>query len=352
MAGSYTEPARFQALDNRRTKSEYTNVPGEPASQPKLVGIARLASLSVPLASKTEVGYFLLPAKSILNRCTSERMPFAWTINPYRGCEFGCKYCYARYTHEFMGMDDGELFERKIYSKDSAAKILGRELDRRPEGAIAIGTSTDPYQPAERRYGTTRSILEQFSRRRGFRLSITTKSDLVTRDIDLLQEICRANVLDVNITVTTTDDLLARKLEPKAPRPGLRLGAVRSLADAGVSVGVFANPIMPLITDSEANLSSVAEAAKRAGAGYFGGGILFLMPSAQQQFFPFLEREFPALLGRYRERFGRNPYLRGGYAKLIAGRVRRVRARHGLASSPMPYEPELPYEPPQLRLFE
>jgi DNA repair photolyase len=249
-------------------------------------------------------------------------------------------------------MEDGQLFERKIYSKDSAAKILGRELDRRPEGAIAIGTSTDPYQPAERRYGTTRSILEQFSRRRGFRLSITTKSDLIARDIDLLREIRRGNVLDVNITVTTTDDGLARKLEPKAPRPGLRLGAVRELADAGVSVGVFANPIMPLITDSEENLASVAEAAKRAGAGYFGGGILFLMPSAQQQFFPFLEREFPELLARYRERFGRNPYLRGEYAKLIAERVRRVRARHGLDSSPMPYEPELAYEPPQGRLFE
>lgn len=325
---------------------------GELAAQPKLVGIARLASLSAPLASKTEVGYFELPTKSILNRCSSERMPFAWTINPYRGCEFGCKYCYARYTHEFMGMEDGQLFERKIYSKDSAAKILGRELDRRPEGAIAIGTSTDPYQPAERRYGTTRSILEQFSRRRGFRLSITTKSDLIARDIDLLREIRRGNVLDVNITVTTTDDGLARKLEPKAPRPGLRLGAVRELADAGVSVGVFANPIMPLITDSEENLASVAEAAKRAGAGYFGGGILFLMPSAQQQFFPFLEREFPELLARYRERFGRNPYLRGEYAKLIADRVRRARARHGLASSPVLYEPELPYEPPQLRLFD
>jgi DNA repair photolyase len=279
-------------------------------------------------------------------------MPFRWTINPYRGCEFGCKYCYARYTHEFMGMDDGELFERKIYSKDSAAEILGRELDRRPEGAIAIGTSTDPYQPAERRYRTTRSILEQFSRRRGFRLSITTKSDLIARDIDLLQKIRRANVLDVNITITTLDDGLARKLEPKAPRPGLRLGAVRALANAGVSVGVFANPIMPLITDSEENLSSVAGAAARAGAAYFGGGILFLMPSAQQQFFPFLEKEFPELLARYRQRFGRGPYLRGEYAKLIAERVRGVRARQGLAASPIPYEPEAPYEPPQRRLFE
>ena len=316
------------------------------------MGIARLASLSPVLASKTEVDYFQLPAKSILNRCASERMPFSWTINPYRGCEFGCKYCYARYTHEFMGMEDGELFERKIYAKDSAAEILGRELDRGPKGAIAIGTSTDPYQPAERRYRTTRSILEQFSARKGFRLSITTKSDLIARDIDLLQKIRRANVLDVNITITTLDDGLARKLEPKAPRPGLRLGAVRALANAGVSVGVFANPIMPLITDSEDNLSSVAGAAARAGASYFGGGILFLMPSAQQQFFPFLEKEFPELLARYRERFGRNPYLRGDYAKLIAERVRMVRARQGLAASPIPYEPEAPYEPPQRRLFE
>ena len=159
-------------------------------------------------------------------------------------------------------------------------------------------------------------------------------------------------MLDVNITITTNDEGLARKLEPKAPRPELRLAAVRKLAAAGISVGVFANPIMPLITDSEANLSSVAAAAAHAGASYFGGGILFLMPSAQQQFFPFLEREFPELVGRYRERFGRNPYLRGEYAKLVSDRVRRVRAQHGLGSSPIPYEPELPYEPPQRRLFD
>jgi len=159
----------------------------EPSS--KLVGIARLAEQSSLLASKPRADYFELPTRSVLNRCSNRDMPFQWTINPYRGCELGCKYCYARYTHEFMGMTDGVLFERKIYSKQEAAAILRQELSRHLEGALAIGTSTDPYQPAERRFETTRSILEVFAEQQGRSLSITTKSDLVTRDVGLLKKI-------------------------------------------------------------------------------------------------------------------------------------------------------------------
>jgi DNA repair photolyase len=318
---------------------------------PKLVGIARLAQQSTVLRAKTDVEYLDLPSRGILNRCSNPRMPFAWTINPYRGCEFGCKYCYARYTHEFMGLEDGELFERRIYAKQYAAQILRGELRRHREGSIAIGTSTDPYQPAERRFEVTRSILEVFAREQGRSVSITTKSDLVARDIDLLDTIRRRNVLHVNMTVTTTDAELARKLEPRAPRPGLRLEAVRQLAARGISVGVFAMPIMPLLTDSLENLSAVAKAAEQAGARYFGGGTLFLMPCAQAQFFPFLEKEFPSLARRYRERYTKRPYLRGEYAKLIQERVQRVRANHHLASAPQPYQPEEWTPQPQRTLF-
>jgi len=324
----------------------------DPAS--RLVGIARLAADSRALEGKRRVEYRELASRSILNRCSSDRMPFRWTINPYRGCEFGCKYCYARYTHEFMGLDDGELFERRIFAKSEAAALLRqdlRKLDRAGRGGegIAIGTSTDPYQPAERRFGVTRALLEVFAEGSGRNLSLTTKSDLVARDIDLLARIGERNRVSVNVTVTTTDAGLARRLEPYAPRPDLRLAAARTLRAAGIEVGVFANPVMPLITDSEASLDAVARAAVAAGATYFGGGTLFLMPSAQQQFFPFLEKAFPGLAAGYRKRFEKDAYLRGPYAEDVRERIRRLREKHGLNSGPTPPDP--PREK-QLSLFD
>ena len=133
-------------------------------------------------------------------------MPFTWTINPYRGCEFACKYCYARYTHEFMEMRDGVDFERKIYVKQQTAWLLRQELKRvKPGEQIAIGTATDPYQPAERRFEITRGILEEMAQHRGLEMGIVTKSDLVVRDIDLLREMARNNSLYVNLTVTTRE---------------------------------------------------------------------------------------------------------------------------------------------------
>src|SRR5581483_5906591 len=157
----------------------------QPDKKP-LVGIARLASYGESLREGHDVEYFALPSRSILNRCTAARMPFTWTINPYRGCEFACKYCYARYTHEFMEMRDGFDFERKIYVKEHAAALLRQELPQVKAGQpIAIGTATDPYQPAERRYQLTRAILEEMSLHRGLDIGIVTKSHLVLRDTDV-----------------------------------------------------------------------------------------------------------------------------------------------------------------------
>src|SRR5271166_3645282 len=198
-----------------------------PDDKPRLIGIARLASEGESLREGYNVEYFTIESKSLLNRCVSGRaMPFEWTINPYRGCEFACKYCYARYTHEFMEMRDGVDFERKIYVKQHAAGLLRRDLKKVKRGEeIAIGTATDPYQPAEKRFEITRGILEELALHQGLELGIVTKSDLVVRDVDLLRQIGEHNSLFVNLTITTLDAKLARILEPRAPRPDLRLGA-------------------------------------------------------------------------------------------------------------------------------
>jgi DNA repair photolyase len=308
-----------------------------PGGRQILVGIARRAAQSLRLGVRRQATYYRLPTERILNRCSNPAMPFAWTINPYRGCEFGCKYCYARYTHEFMGMENPNEFEEKIYSKARAGEILRKELRADPGGAIAIGTATDPYQPAERLYGTTRSILETLAQFRGLRISITTKSDLVVRDIALLRVIAESNSIRVNITITTLDAELARKLEPRAPRPDLRLRAVAQLAAAGIPAAVFAMPVLPGITDAPASLEAVARAGAEAGAISFGANVLFLMPSAQKAFFPFLDREFPHLAPRYRRLYRSSAYLHGEVEENIHRLARRLRKKYFPASSAPAY---------------
>src|SRR5690348_1504558 len=189
----------------------------EPAKS-RLVGIARLAADGESLREGHDVEYFTLPVRSLLNRCTSARMPFTWTINPYRGCEFACKYCYARYTHEFMEIRDGVDFERKIFVKQHAANLLRQELRQVKLGEeIAIGTATDPYQPAERRYEITRAILEELANHEGLEIGIVSKSTMMLRDIDVMKRMAERNQLFVNLTITTLNVELARILEPRAP---------------------------------------------------------------------------------------------------------------------------------------
>ena len=194
-------------------------------SAPKLVGIARIAAEGESLREGHNVEYFTLGVRSLLNRVVSERNhPFTWAINPYRGCEFACKYCYARYTHEFMELRDGLDFERKIFVKQHVAALLRSELKKVKLGdGLAIGTATDPYQPAERRFELTRAILEELARHSGLSIGIVTKSNMVTRDTEILQCVGERNRISVHVTVTTLDVELARKLEPRAPRPDLRL---------------------------------------------------------------------------------------------------------------------------------
>jgi DNA repair photolyase len=339
-------------LDSRRIKGEYWQVLFPELAPSGLIGIAKLAAGSEVIESKRRVEYLDLATRSFFSRPSGRRMPFDWQINPYRGCEFGCKYCYARYTHEFMELRETWQFEQKIFVKKLDEARFRGELTRiRLDEAIAIGTATDPYQPAERRYGQTRRILEIFAGERGRTLSVTTKSDLISRDTELLSRLAKQNIVHVLMTVTTTDENLARAVEPYAPRPGLRLDAVRSLTTAGVRVLILANPVMPLITDSEQNLTSVAMAAKEAGATYMMGGVLFLKPCAQKAFFPFLEQQFPQLVRKYRERYGKGAWIRGPYEEMIAKRVSDIRRRFGLTQKPDRYEPDLWAGEPQLTLF-
>jgi len=297
-----------------------------------LVGIARLASEGESLREGHHVEYFTLPARSLLNRCISNRrLPFTWTINPYRGCEFACKYCYARYTHEFMEMRNGAEFEQKIYVKQHTAELLRRDLRRvEPGEAIALGTATDPYQPAERRYEVTRGILEEFARHRGFELGIVTKSDLIVRDLDLLRALALNNALSIHITVTTMNVELARILEPRAPRPDLRIDAVRRLSEAGINVGVSSSPVLPGITDSALGLEDVVRAAAAAGARHIFAGPLFLKPCSAAIFLPFLEKEFPHLIENYRKRYQDRSFLPPSYGKRIGQLIAKFRQKYGI----------------------
>jgi DNA repair photolyase len=249
-------------------------------------------------------------------------------VNPYRGCEFGCKYCYARYTHEYMELDGGE-FETKIYVKKDSGPLAERDLacERIWGEHIAMGTATDPYQPAEKEFGATRAILERMAEREGLSLSITTKSNLVLRDIDLLQKISAISALSVNLSITTLKTRLARMLEPRAPRPDLRLDAVRQLRKAGIAAGVLAMPVLPGLTDDEEDLDALARGVSDAGAQWFAANVLFLMPASLKQFLPFLKEKFPKLVKRYGAWYGRYGNAPEGYRKEIAERVERLRRK-------------------------
>ncbi len=301
---------------------------GATASRP-LVGIARLAAAGEHIRDGHNLEYFTLAARSILNRCTAARMPFTWTVNPYRGCEFACKYCYARYTHEFMELGDLE-FEQKIYVKQQAAWLLRQELRRvKRHESIAIGTATDPYQPAEKRYEVTRSLLQVFAEYEALDLGIVTKSNLVVRDLDLLRSIARRNRLYVSLTVTTVDMQLARILEPRAPRPDLRLEAVQSLVAGGVPAGVMLAPVVPGITDGAAALEAVVRATAQAGGLHVFANPLFLKPCSASVFLPFLEREFPQLVQDYRRRYEGRAFVSAAYRKRISELMARLRRKYG-----------------------
>ncbi len=307
-----------------------------------------MAAQAPVLEAKAKVDYFELASRSLLNRCSNPNMSFAWTINPYRGCEFACRYCYARSTHEFLELHDPRDFESKIYAKVFHAPAFAHELSKvRLQESIALGTATDPYQPAERRYRLTRQILGVFAKRTGYQLSITTKSDLIARDLDLLLEIRRRNSLGINMTVTTMDTALARELEPMAPRPDLRIAAVEKLASHGLHVGVFVSPLMPRLNDQPQAIDRVARAARDAGAERFGGRVLYLDPVPRETFFRYLRDRHPHLLRFYQDQFAFRTGLKPDENERLRSVLDEIRSRyHFPGGAVLPVEP-----PPQLALF-
>ncbi len=275
------------------------NKPGVPAP-----GFVKRIGQVVDMRRDTE--FQELSTRSLMNRLTGAAMPFGWTVNPFRGCEFGCRYCYARPTHEYLGHADPEDFEHRIYVKRAEGDRLIADLKRARDGGqeIAIGAATDPYQPAESRFEITRAVLEAIARVPRLRVGITTKSTAVTRDLELLQRIAAASDLWVNFSVISLDADLLRLIEPRAPRPDLRLRALRTLAHAGIRTRVFIMPVLPLINDGEAGLRALLGAARDAGAEEAISQPLFLRSETTHRFFlDFIADEFPWALARYREMY-------------------------------------------------
>lgn len=312
-------------------------------------------------------------ARSILSSNRSPDLPFDRSINPYRGCEHGCVYCYARPSHTYLGLSAGLDFETKIFAKTNAAELLRKELARldTPRSMIALGANTDPYQPVERHLQITRSVLSVLS---DFDqpFTITTKSSLVTRDIDLLAPMAAKNLVKVLISVGTLNADIARTMEPRANTPGRRIEAMRRLSAAGIPVGVLVAPIVPALTDQD--LERVLEAAAQAGARYAGYVVLRLPLEVADLFVEWLQthhglraRHVMSLIRQMRggkdndSTFGIRMRGTGPIADLIERRFKIACKRLGLNSDrvdermqakPAPAPSPQPPADPQMSLFD
>jgi DNA repair photolyase len=288
-----------------------------------------------------------LSPRSVLNSPASTRMGF-WSVNPYVGCEFGCTYCYARDTHRYAverasaasgavagdavtGLPPWLAFERRILVKSTAPEVLARTLDpsRLKSQSLVIGTATDPYQPAERRFGITRRLLEALLRFRDLSIGIITKSPLIARDAALLRALSERHEVTVNLSVATADRVLARRLEPRSPVPEARLRALGRLSAAGVYGGLLIAPIVPGITDDRPGLGRLMAAGKEVGARYVVGSALRLGPAARRRFLPHLEREFPELAERYRRHYAGGEGVSAAYQAGLSRRLRALQEEHG-----------------------
>jgi DNA repair photolyase len=285
-------------------------------------------------------------ARSVISRNTSPDVGFSQSVNPYRGCEHGCVYCFARPSHAYLDLSPGLDFETRLFAKTNAAERLRHALARPGyvPSAIALGINTDAYQPIERRYRITRDVLEVLA---GCRhpVSFVTKSALITRDLDLLAAMARDRLVTVYFSITTLDNKLAAKMEPRATAPHGKLRAMRMLADAGVPVGVMVAPVVPLITDHE--LEHILDAAHRHGARAAGYVLLRLPHELKQVWREWLELHYPERAAHvmsvirqmrggkdYDSRFGVRSRGEGPFAELLAQRFRKAHARLGYGRLP------------------
>jgi DNA repair photolyase len=309
--------------------------------------------------------------RNVITRNDSPDISFDRSINPYRGCEHGCFYCFARPTHAYMGLSAGLDFESKLFAKENVAALLEHELAqaRYAPAPIALGTNTDPYQPIERQYRITRSVLETLQRAR-HPLSIVTKSNLVLRDLDILSDMAREGLAKVFLSVTTLDRALARKMEPRAPTPEKRIEAIARLNDAGVPAGVMVAPVIPAVNDSE--METILTRAWAAGAREGGYIVLRLPLELRDMFREWLQVHFPDRLKRsvalvqsmrggkdYEAEWGRRMAGSGPYAWMIGRRFEMAARRLGYRETPLGLRTDLfvkPALPPgeagaQLSLF-
>ncbi len=315
--------------------------------------------------------FIALPVRGVLNAPASTHMGF-WSVNPYIGCEFGCAYCYARETHrwtveratarldashdarEVATLAPEEAFERRILVKQDVAAVLARTLDpsRLARHALVIGTATDPYQPAERRFRQTRALLETLRQYRGLRLGIITKSPLIVRDLDVLRVLAERHRLTVNLSLASLDGALLRRLEPRTPTPRARLKALRALASAGVETGLLIAPILPGLTDGRAALRALLAAGRDAGAAWVSGVPLRMGPATRQTLLPWLRRNRPDLFQRYQRHYGVRSNTSRGYQRALQTRISALRSEVGLPGRGERREADGPDRDPQLGLWE
>ncbi|MCC2683296.1 MAG: radical protein [Paenibacillaceae bacterium] len=284
---------------------------------------------------RRHIQYEEIRAKTILNKVNAPSMPFEWSINPYRGCQHGCSFCYARATHTFLGMDADDTFQNHILMKKNAAEALEEQLSRMARsrgglsrvGQVAIGTATDPYQPAEAKEGITRQCLEVLAKYR-VPTSITTRSPLILRDLDVL---VRMPILSVNFSANTLNYRVWRNMEPSTPAPLKRLEAVRELTDAGIPAGIFMAPILPWLTDSAADLQALFEAAADHRAQFVMSSYLrFNRSEVKLWFFGVLRQSYPELVEKYAELYEHSVGVPTGYKEPAMALIRSLLRRYRL----------------------
>ncbi len=312
------------------------------------------------VGAQSDIAYYESTARNILNNPEATGMGY-WSINPYIGCAFGCAYCYARYAHRYVmersiansTLDDSLVhdasamppwlaFERRIFVKHNAPARLRQSLRQgsaRHVGlvrgeALVIGTATDPYQPAERRFRLTRGVLEVLAEHPGLRIVVITKSPLITRDVDVLTRITRHSTLSIHLSLITLDRELARRLEPRAPTPEARLRALARLRGAGLDVGINVMPVLPGITDGATGLDALVARIAALGATHVNAGTLRLQAEARKRYLPFIEQEFPRLAARYRAAYASDSDVSARYRDGLHRFLSRVCHAHQIPLGP------------------
>lgn len=295
--------------------------------------------------------------KSALNKVPeASNLPFQWTVNPMRGCSHACRYCFARGTHEYLDLDAGRDFDTQIVVKTNVAAVLRKELGRRSwrRAPVALGTNTDPYQRAEGRYRLMPGIIRALTES-GTPFSILTKGTLLRRDLPLLTSAAREVRVSLAVSIAILDEDLHRSLESGTPSPRARLDLVRALTDAGFAVNVLVAPVIPCLTDGRAHLDAIFGAIAEAGAHSAVAFPMHLRGSTRGWFLSWLAEHHPALLGRYRQLYGRGAYVTPEYSAWLRERVDPLLAEHGLTPRSRPEPETLPEtadtSDPQLALF-